>query len=130
MFYLDSPPDPLSATAPPVSESQMELLMHPRTEGGQRCLSFLLSVEPARACIHIAIISATTVHHFDVPVKASGAEDRSRSTGGSWIHRITFRIVWRPRHGTIWMLKVGAGDYWEMLMPSQFARPDGHAFRS
>ena len=27
----------------PVSESLMELRMHPRTEGGQRCLSFNLS---------------------------------------------------------------------------------------
>ena len=32
--------------ATPVSESLMELRMHPRTEGGQRCLSFQLSVEP------------------------------------------------------------------------------------
>jgi transglutaminase-like putative cysteine protease len=30
----------------PVSESLMEVRMHPRTEGAQRCLSFQLSVDP------------------------------------------------------------------------------------
>ena len=43
----------------PVSESLMELRMHPRTEGGQRCLSFNFPWIRARAYTNIAITWAT-----------------------------------------------------------------------
>ena len=43
----------------PVSESLMELRMHPRTEGAQRCLSFHLSVSPRTRVYDIAITWAT-----------------------------------------------------------------------
>src|ERR1043165_3721548 len=51
----------------PVSESLMELRMHPRTEGGQRCLSFQLSVDPRARVAEYRDYLGNMVHHFDVP---------------------------------------------------------------
>src|SRR4051794_37300084 len=52
-----------------VSESLMELRMHPRTEGGQRCLSFQLSVDPRTRMYEYRDYLGNSVHHFDVPGK-------------------------------------------------------------
>ena len=51
----------------PVSESLMELRMHPRTEGAQRCLSFQLSVDPRAQVDFYRDYLGNNVHHFDVP---------------------------------------------------------------
>ena len=51
----------------PVSESLMELRMHPRTEGAQRCLTFQLSVDPRARVQSYRDYLGNTVHHFDVP---------------------------------------------------------------
>ena len=106
----------------PVSESLMELRMHPRTEGGQRCLSFQLSVEPRAREYEYRDYLGNTVHHFDVPGKhreltiiaealveiepAPELPDRLEPSDWDEIDE-----------------QAAAGDYWEMLMPSQFARP-------
>src|SRR5580704_13425455 len=82
----------------PVSESLMEVRMHPRTEGPQRCLSFQLSVNPRAQVNLYRDYLGNSVHHFDVPGKHT-----------------QLRIV--PD------ALVASGDYWEMLMPSQFTRP-------
>jgi transglutaminase-like putative cysteine protease len=108
--------------ATPVSESLMELRMHPRTEGAQRCLSFQLSVDPRTRVYDYRDYLGNTVHHFDVPgqhrelkivaealVEIESADDLpDRLEPSAWdeIDR-----------------QAAAGDYWEMLMPSQFAQP-------
>ena len=51
----------------PVSESLMELRMHPRTEGPQRCLSLLISVDPRTRVYQYRDYLGNTVEHFDVP---------------------------------------------------------------
>ena len=51
----------------PVSESLMELRMHPRTEGAQRCLSLLISVDPRTRVYQYRDYLGNTVEHFDVP---------------------------------------------------------------
>ena len=51
----------------PVSESLMEVRMHPRTEGAQRCLSFQLSVDPRTRVYEYRDYLGNMVHHFDVP---------------------------------------------------------------
>ena len=56
----------------PVSESLMELRMHPRTEGGQRCLSFQLSVDPRTRVYEYRDYLGNMVHHFDVPGQHRG----------------------------------------------------------
>src|SRR5580698_9988097 len=53
----------------PVSESLMELRMHPRTEGAQRCLSFELSIDPRAQVDYYRDYLGNNVHHFDVPGK-------------------------------------------------------------
>ena len=106
----------------PVSESQMEVRMHPRTEGGQRCLSFELAVEPRTRLYSYRDYLGNSVHHFDVPGKhmelkivadalveiEPSQELPDRLAPSAWDDLDT---------------QVAAGDYWEMLMPSQFARP-------
>ena len=106
----------------PVSESLMELRMHPRTEGGQRCLSFQLSVDPRARIYEYRDYLGNTVHHFDVPgqhralkivaealVEIEPAVDLPDGLG---------RSAWDELDQ-----QAAAGDYWEMLMPSQFAQP-------
>jgi transglutaminase-like putative cysteine protease len=51
----------------PVSESLMEVRMHPRTEGAQRCLTFQLSVSPRTRVTSYRDYLGNTIHHFDVP---------------------------------------------------------------
>jgi len=106
----------------PVSESQMELRMHPRTEGGQRCLSFLLSVEPRTRLYSYRDYLGNNVHHFDVPGKHLElkivAEALVEVDSPDYLPDSLGPSAWDDLDA-----QVAAGDYWEMLMPSQFARP-------
>lgn len=105
----------------PVSESIMELRMHPRTEGAQRCLTCEISIEP-RARVHsYRDYLGNNIDHFSVPgkhtqlriisealVEVSDIPELPRSLGPG---------AWAELDETVRM-----GDFWEMLMPSQFAR--------
>ncbi len=51
----------------PVSESIMEVRMHPRTEGVQRCLTFHLSVSPRCRVFGYRDYLGNNIHHFDIP---------------------------------------------------------------
>ena len=53
--------------ASPVSESVMEARMHPRSEGGQRCLTFHLSVSPRCRVFSYRDHLGNNIHHFDIP---------------------------------------------------------------
>src|SRR6202007_1978981 len=53
----------------PVSESLMEMRMHPRTEGAQRCLSFQVSIDPRTQTNNYRDYLGNIIHHFDVPEK-------------------------------------------------------------
>src|SRR5277367_4474271 len=103
----------------PVSESLMEVRMHPRTDGVQRCLSFQLSVDPRTQVNFYRDYLGNSIHHFDVP-------------GKHWRLRIVAEALVEvqnspemPEHleaadwGRLDEL-VAAEDYWEMLMPSHF----------
>ena len=106
----------------PVSESIMEVRMQPRTEGTQRCLTFQLSVLPrARVALYRDYLG-NGVHHFDVPglhrqlvIVAEALVDVRQPAAlpdslgsNAWAELDTM---------------IADGDYWEMLMPSHFARP-------
>ncbi len=106
----------------PVSESQMELRMHPRTEGPQRCLSFNLSVDPRAMVFQYRDYLGNSVHHFDVPgkhillrivaeslVEVQAVPDPPKQLGADAWEQIDALAA--------------TGDYWEMLAPSQFAQP-------
>jgi transglutaminase-like putative cysteine protease len=106
----------------PVTESQMELRMHPRTEGGQRCLSFLLSVEPRTRLYSYRDYLGNNVHHFDVPGKHLELKIVAEALV-EWILPDYLPDSLGPSAWDDLDAQVAAGDYWEMLMPSQFARP-------
>jgi len=105
-----------------VSESLMELRMHPRTEGGQRCLSFLLSVEPRTRVYEYRDYLGNTVHHFDVPGHHRElkivAEALVEIEPAAELPDGLDPVAWDELDQ-----QASAGDYWEMLMPSQFAHP-------
>ena len=55
----------------PVSETVMEIRLHPRTEGVQRCLNFALSIQPeARGFAHQDYLG-NIIDSFDIPVSHS-----------------------------------------------------------
>jgi transglutaminase-like putative cysteine protease len=106
----------------PVSESLMEVRMHPRTEGSQRCLSFQLSVDPRAQMNSYRDYLGNTVHHFDVP----GMHTKLRIVAEALVEVQDSPDVPECLDAQAWPqldALVSSGDYWEMLMPSQFARP-------
>ena len=107
----------------PVSESLMELRMHPRSEGLQRCLNFKLSVTPRRGCNHYRDYLGNVVHHFDVPsphrqltIMAEAMVDVAPQLGLPRCGSVT--DAW-DRAGRD---QSPSGDFWEMLAPSHFAQ--------
>src|SRR5580698_2220514 len=105
----------------PVSESLMEVRMHPRTESNQRCLSFQLSVDPrARVNVYRDYLG-NSVHHFDVPGKhtelAILAESLVEMETPPELPDALGAGAWEELDAL-----VAAGDYWEMLNASSFAR--------
>jgi transglutaminase-like putative cysteine protease len=105
-----------------VSESLMEVRMHPRSETSQRCLTFQLSVSPRARVTSYRDYLANTIHHFDVPglhsqliVVAEALVDVQEPSP------LPYSIG--PEAWDELDALTRSGDYWEMLMPSQFAQP-------
>src|ERR1035438_7970444 len=106
----------------PVSESIMELRMHPRSEGLQRCLSFEVKVSPKTKVQSYRDHLANVVHHFDVPaahrqltviseamVDVSPSEPLPETLGDNAWERLDADMAIR--------------DFWGVLQPSRFAHP-------
>ncbi len=106
----------------PVSQSVMELRMHPRSENQQRCFTFQLSVSPRARIFTFRDHVGNIVHHFDIPgnhkqltiiadslVDVEPTEPLPDSLGSE---------AWKELDALI-----DADDYWDMLMPSEFAQP-------
>jgi transglutaminase-like putative cysteine protease len=105
----------------PVWQSVMEVRMHPRSEYSQRCFTFQLSVSPrARIFSHTDHLG-NLVHHFDIPeqhgqltiiadalVDVDPLAPLPESLGQN---------AWKELDEMI-----ERDDYWDMLMPSHFAR--------
>lgn len=103
----------------PITESVMEVYMHPRTEGNQRCLTHNLSVNPRAQIFSHRDYLGNTVNHFDIPrphtrltiTAESLVEIRSSPelplllSSDSWTQLDT---------------EVAQGDFWDMLIPSHF----------
>ena len=106
----------------PVSESLMELRMHPRTEGPQRCLSFLISIDPRTRVYQYRDYLGNAVDHFDVP----GHHRELKIVAEALVEIDPFPELPNRLEPSAWDeldAQAAAGDYWEMLMPSQFAEP-------
>jgi transglutaminase-like putative cysteine protease len=105
----------------PVSQSTLEVRMHPRSEYTQRCFTFELTVNPKARLFSYMDHIGNTIYHFDMPqphseltivadalVDVEAPEDLPGSLGPD---------AWRELDEL-----VGRDDYWDMLMPSHFAR--------
>ena len=107
------------AYEPAIRESVMEVRVQPRSEAQQRCLTFSLDSNPAA---HIMIYRdhlGNTVHHFDIP----GRHSQLKITAQALVEvspppQIAQAGTWEELDA-----RIAEGDYWEMLLPSQFARP-------
>lgn len=105
----------------PVTETVMEVRKHPRTEGYQRCLSHDLKVTPKARVYNYRDYLGNVVHHFDVP----GRYTRLMITAESLVE-LEQREELPELETSDWDEldhMVTHGDYWEMITPSQFARP-------
>ena len=105
----------------PITESVMEVRVQPRSEGSQRCLSFGLTVDPSARIMAYRDYLGNTVHHFDIPRNHS----ELTLTAGALVEvRAPVDLPERldPDAWSRIDALVDEGDYWEMLMPSQFAR--------
>jgi|SRR3984885_6164318 transglutaminase-like putative cysteine protease len=105
-----------------VSESAMEVRMHPRSDSNQRCLSFSLSVSPRCRVFTYRDHLGNHIHHFDIPGRHGQlvivAESVVEHQPLASIPGSLGASAWRELDGL-----VAEGDYWEMLLPSEFAQP-------
>jgi transglutaminase-like putative cysteine protease len=105
----------------PVSQSTLEVRMHPRSEHTQRCFTFELNVSPKARLFSYMDHVGNTIYHFDMPqphteltivadalVDVEPPADLPDKLG--------------PEAWTELDELVSRDDYWDMLMPSQFAR--------
>ena len=106
----------------PVSESIMEMRLQPRTEWTQHCLSFEIELDPRTRVFHYRDYLGNTIHHFNVPGEHQQLEIVSTS-----LVEVTPFAAWPEKlDATAWDevdAQVNNGDYYEMLMPSDFAMP-------
>jgi transglutaminase-like putative cysteine protease len=106
----------------PVSESVMETRMHPRNEANQRCLTFHLAVSPRCRAFSYRDYLGNHVHHFDIPGQHSQlviiAEALVDLQTPLQLPASLTSAAWDELDAL-----VQDGDYWEMLLPSEFAMP-------
>jgi transglutaminase-like putative cysteine protease len=103
----------------PVSESIMETRMHPRSDSNQHCLTFSLSVSPRCRVFTYRDHFGNNVQHFDIP----GEHNQLVIVAESVVEQQPMAEVPGFLAPDAWQALdaiVSAGDYWEMILPSQF----------
>ncbi|MEY2413943.1 MAG: hypothetical protein QOD84_2549 [Acidobacteriaceae bacterium] len=105
----------------PVWQSMMEVRMHPRSEGIQRCFIFQLSVNPRARIFSYTDCRGNLVHHFDLP-----SQHRQLTIVSDALVNIDAQqpLVESMEYSAWEELEkqIEQKDYWDMLMPSHFAR--------
>lgn len=105
-----------------ISESVMETRMHPRSDTNQRCLTFHLSVSPRCRVFSYRDHLANNIHHFDIPGKHGQlviiAESLVELEPPPHVPSFLAPDAWAALDAM-----VEQGDHWEMLLPSEFAKP-------
>jgi transglutaminase-like putative cysteine protease len=105
-----------------ISESVMETRMHPRSDSNQRCLSFSLSVSPRCRVFSYRDHLGNNAHHFDIPIEHTQlvivAEALVEQQSLGKLPHFLSGDAWKQLDAL-----VAEGDYWEMLLPSEFAKP-------
>jgi len=105
----------------PVWQSIMELRMQPRSEHTQRCFTFQLSVSPQARVFSYQYHRANFVHHFDVP----GQHRQLTIIADALVDVETPAPLPESLGPGAWEeldAMIDQEDYWDMLMPSFFAR--------
>ena len=96
--------------------------MHPRSDQNQRCLTFHLSVSPRCRVFSYRDHLANQVHHFDIPGMHGQlvivAESLVEVQPAPQVPAFLAPGAWADLDAM-----VERGDYWEMLLPSEFAAP-------
>lgn len=110
------------AYSEPVYESLMELRMHPRTEGSQRCLDYKVIVTP-KAQIHTYRDHlGNSIHHFGIPAPHRALQ----ITAESVVEMKPFPELPHFLAPDAWAMldqAVEDGDFWPKLLPSTYAKP-------
>jgi transglutaminase-like putative cysteine protease len=104
-----------------VTESLVEVRMHPRTEGCQRCLDYQLAVTPKAPMSQYRDYLGNNVHHFSLP----GAHRQLQLLVESIVEMTTWPDWPASLTPDAWAeldRLIESGDYWEMLLPSHFAK--------
>jgi transglutaminase-like putative cysteine protease len=105
----------------PVWQSVMELRMQPRSENTQRCFTFQLSVSPQARVFSYQDHAGNLVHHFDVP-----GQHRQLTIIADALVDVENPAPLPDSLGLeAWDeldAMIDREDYWDMLMPSRFAR--------
>jgi transglutaminase-like putative cysteine protease len=100
----------------------MEARVHPRSEANQRCLTFHLAVSPRCRVFAYRDHLGNNIHHFDIPGQHSYlvivAESLLDVQPSLELPASLPRDAWAETDAVVQM-----GDYWEMLLPSEFAQP-------
>ncbi len=108
----------------PITESVMETRMHPRSDGNQRCLTFHLSVSPRCRVFSYRDHLGNNIHHFDIPGLHSQLVIVAESLVDVQPSPMTEPLLsfdsWEELDAMVM-----AGDYWEFLLPSEYAQPTG-----
>ncbi len=105
-----------------VSENTTEVRMHPRSDSNQRCLSFTLSVSPRCRVFTYRDHLGNNIHHFDIP----GRHSQLVIVAESVVEHHPLAAIPAELGPDAWSeldALVAEGDYWEMLLPSEFAKP-------
>lgn len=105
-----------------ISENVMTVHLLPRSDGNQRCLSFDLKVQPHARIFTYRDYLGNHVHHFDIAAKHDclviSAEALVETLRAPRLPEALRPDTW----GALDEL-LETEDYWEMLLPSTFARP-------
>lgn len=106
----------------PIWQSIMEVRMHPRSENTQRCFTFQLSVSPRARIFSYTDHSGNLVHHFDIPA----AHQHLTIVTDALVEVDPPLPIPDSLGADAWAdldRMVEKDDYWDMLMPSHYARP-------
>jgi transglutaminase-like putative cysteine protease len=104
-----------------VWQSMMEVRMHPRSEGNQRCFVFQLSVNPRARIFGYTDSYGNLVHHFDLPSRHGQLTIISDALVDIDAQLPIPEDMSYEAWSDLEQL-VEKKDYWDMLMPSHFAR--------
>jgi transglutaminase-like putative cysteine protease len=105
----------------PVWQSMMEVRMHPRSEGNQRCFVFQLSVNPRARIFAHTDARGNLVHHFDLPQR----HRQLTIISDALVNLDAPQTIPETMDYGAWddlEQLIEKKDYWDMLMPSHFAR--------